>query len=89
MTNVLADKINLGYESLQNKLLEKVNHISVRNMAEINSALGAPLEKNGKKYAIFEFSLGHGEIILSYQDLEKAHTRIAKRYGIHTKESFY
>ena len=89
LSKVLADRKNHGYEHLSHRVISKVNHIEVNSLREVAKALEKPIVKMGKEYSKIEIDQGKGEIILSYQDLEDTHKRIASSYGIDSPESFF
>lgn len=89
LNRVLPDEFNRGYESLDNNILVEANGQKIRSLAALQKALDQPVERNGKKYAVFKFSGGGGEIVLGYDDLDNAQRRIAKNFGIPSSSSFF
>lgn len=90
MNRVLADDFNKGYENLQNLVLVSVNGERATSLKRLKDILQEkPIRKNGKRYAVFEFSHGQGEVILTYEGLDLANHRIAKNFGINGKAEFF
>ena len=82
LNRILTDEFNRGYEGMDNLLIEAVNGKKVESLADLNAVLKTPVERQGKKFAVFKFRGGGGEIILGYDGLGPAQQRIAKNYGI-------
>jgi len=89
LNRVLADEYNQGYERLQNLTLNQVNGVEVRSMDELIETLKRPVTVDGKRFAVFLFDRDGGEVILSYDTVEDAQTRIAKTYSINSPNSFF
>lgn len=89
LNRVLPDEFNRGYETLDNVIVATVNGQKVKSLDQLRGALAKPVNKNGRKFAVIKFRGGGGEIVFGYEDLEKAHRRIAKNFAIASAESFY
>ena len=89
LNRVLADDHNKGYQDFKNMVVEKVNGYPVHSMTQLEDSLRSPLIKNGIGLARIEFRHGLGEVILAYDHLNEANTRIARGYNITTPDSFF
>ena len=74
LTVVLPDPANLGYEELHDLIVESVNGVRLRNLADLRSALAKPVGPNH----IIEFLPGQGarRIVLDVAEVEAAATRV-------------
>lgn len=90
LARVLADEFNRGYGDISSGVVETVNGRIIANINDMKAALrDAPVSKDGRHYARFQLAPPHGEIILGYAEIERAHARIAKTYEISSKDSFF
>lgn len=80
LSQVLPDPVNLGYESLRNTVIEKINGMNIRQIADVATALKSPI--NG--YDIFTFAPGEPvhEAVLDASALDEANTKIMARFHI-------
>lgn len=74
MTHVLPDAVNLGYQDLNNLLLDTVNGKPVRHLDELRSALAQP--QGG--FHVFEFAAGQAvrRVVLDVAETEAAKARV-------------
>jgi len=90
LNRVLADAFNIGYKDFWQAPLRQVNGKPVASIAALREVLAtAPVVKDGKRFAVFNFSDDNGEIILSYEGVDEVHGRIAENYGVNDKNSFF
>jgi hypothetical protein len=80
LSQVLPDPVNLGYESLHNTVVEKINGINIRQIADVATALKSPL--NG--FDVFTFAPGEAihEAVLDASALDDANAKIMARFHI-------
>jgi hypothetical protein len=80
LTRVLADPVNLGYQDLSALIVESVNGVPVRNVADVRAALDKP--ENG--FHVIRFLPGQGtqRIVLDAAEVKEADARIRSQYGI-------
>jgi hypothetical protein len=74
LTVVLPDPANLGYEELHDLIVDSVNGVRLRNLADLRSALAKPVGPNH----VIEFLPGQGarRIVLDAAEVEAAATRV-------------
>lgn len=74
LTVVLPDPANLGYQDLHDLIVDSVNGVPLRNLADLRQALGKPVGQNH----IIEFLPGQGarRIVLDVAEVEAAATRV-------------
>jgi S1-C subfamily serine protease len=89
LSRVLPDLHNRGYEKLRYQIVTSINDRAVHSINEVRQAFETPVLSNGQQFARVKLALEGGEIILSYSKIQSAHQRIAKTYGISTKDSFF
>lgn len=89
LNRVLADGHNKGYEKLGNLILKSVNDKPVNSLREMKAALLAPIKQGDEAFVEFKFMNYGGSVVLTYKNLAKAHARIADKYAIMTKDSFF
>ena len=82
LSQVLPDPVNLGYETLRNTVIDKINGINIRTIADVATALKSP--QNG--FDVFTFSPGEQmhEAVLDASALDDANTKIMARFHIPT-----
>jgi hypothetical protein len=80
LSQVLPDRENLGYESLRNIVVEKINDINIREISDVATALKSPI--NG--FDVFTFALGEPvhEAVLDASALDEANSNIMARFHI-------
>ena len=74
LTIVLPDPANLGYQELHDLIVERVNGVSVRNLADLRVAFTKPVGPNH----VLEFLAGQGvrRIVLDAAEVEAAAQRV-------------
>jgi hypothetical protein len=74
LTVVLPDPANLGYQDLHDLIVESVNGVRLRNLADLRSALTRPVAPNH----VVEFFPGQGirRIVLDVAEVEAAAKRV-------------
>lgn len=82
LTKVLADEINLGYNDLDNIIIEKVNGKKISDMRDLIDSF----EKNSGLYHIIEDDTGK-KIILRKDKVDKFSSRILQTYHIEADRS--
>jgi hypothetical protein len=80
LSQVLPDPVNIGYESLRNVVVDKINGLNIRDISDVAQALKSPV--NG--FDVFTFAKGEetGEAVLDATGLEQANTSIMARFHI-------
>ena len=80
LSQVLPNEINIGYEGLRNAVLEEVNGVKIKQIADLVTALKTPV--NG--FDIFKFAPGEPiqEAVLDASQLDEANVQIMARYHI-------
>lgn len=89
ISRVLADEYNRGYADIKNSIIQEINGLTVRSMADVRAALAAPTVRGGRQFARIELAYEDGEIVLSYDGLAAVHKRIVDTFNITSAESFY
>lgn len=89
LSKVLPDQFNRGYEKMKYQIIESINDRTVTSIDGAREALRFPLLSNGQQFARIKLVMEGGEILLSYNKLQSAHQRIARTYGVASKESFF
>jgi S1-C subfamily serine protease len=84
LNRIMADEFNFGYEELSDVVVQTVNGLEVKSLAELESSLRKPLKGKDKRFSKLGLGDGNGEIILGYDDIEKINARISANYGIGT-----
>ncbi len=81
LTQILPDPYNIGYQDLRYLVIDKVNGKTIRALADLKAALGAP--QDGFHVIEFVRSDGLRRMVLAAGDEEIGATeRVLKRYGI-------
>jgi hypothetical protein len=80
LSQVLPNAVNIGYEGLRNSVLDQINGIKIKQIADIATALKSPV--NG--FDVFTFETGESvqEAVLDASDLDHANTEIMDLYHI-------
>lgn len=81
LTQILADEINVGYESLYNESITLVNGVAPRDIEDF-----ARLIRDSEDVIELQTSFG-GVVMLDCKETEAANERILKRYHIHSPHS--
>lgn len=79
LSYVLPANINLGYHSLDQLVVDKINGMQIGSMKDIPAALALNPEA---KYDLIEFELNQPKIVLDRTAMQTADSAIAKNYGI-------
>jgi hypothetical protein len=82
LNRVMADEFNFGYEELSDVIVQSVNEKPIKSLAELEASLKQPLKGHEKRFTKVGLGDGNGEIILGYDDINKANERISANYGI-------
>lgn len=82
LTKVLADEINLGYHSIDNVIIEKINGKKISSMKDVINSFG----QNAGLYHTIEDDMGN-KIILRKDKVDKFSSRILKTYRIDSDRS--
>ena len=85
VSKVLPDPVNIGYENTSNGILEKVNGLRLKSLADFRRAIKSP--KGGFHVLEFNPSKGRGKIVFDVAELEAANHRVRERYGVPAKRS--
>jgi hypothetical protein len=85
LSSVLPDAANLGYQSLHDLIVEKVNGRNIGCLDDVRSALGRP--EGG--FHVIEFLPGQGErrIVLDVAEAREAVARLREAYGVEQMDS--
>jgi hypothetical protein len=85
LSSVLPDAANLGYQSLHDLIVEKVNGRAIGCLDDVRSALGQP--EGG--FHVIEFLPGQGErrIVLDVAETREAAARLREAYGVERMDS--
>jgi hypothetical protein len=80
LSQVLPDPVNLGYETLRNAVVDKINGMNIREISDVAVALKSPI--NG--FDIFTFAPGEPmhEAVLDASALDSANENIMARFHI-------
>jgi hypothetical protein len=80
LSQVLPDPVNIGYESLRNTVIEKINGIEIKQISDVSTALKSPV--NG--FDIFTFAPGETthEAVLDAAEIDGANQQIMARFHI-------
>jgi hypothetical protein len=80
LSQVLPDQVNLGYESLRNTVIDKINGLNIRQISDVVTALKSPI--NG--FDVFTFASGEPvhEAVLDAAALDGANLNIMARFHI-------
>ena len=90
VSRVLADEFNRGYEKIRHAIVREVNGVAVNGLESVRAALKtSPLSRHGKPFARFSLYRNEGEILLSYEGVAEAHSRITDTYNITSPDSFF
>ena len=82
LSKVLADNFNIGYQSLSNQIVEKVNGVPVKNLKQFVSLI----EKTNNKF--LTITLGdYSKIVIDHSAALQATSNILKRYHIDSDRS--
>lgn len=71
--------INLGYHSLSQCVVDKINGMKIKQMSDIPKALA---EKADSKFIVIEFEMNKPAIVLDRSQLDAANQQLSKNYGI-------
>lgn len=82
LSKVLADEINLGYQDMDNIVIEKANGKKISDMKDLVKAV----EENKDPFHVFEDDAGN-RIILKREMVEKFSARILETYKVKTDRS--
>lgn len=85
VSKVLPDPVNIGYENSGNGILEKVNGLRLKSLADFRRAIKSP--RGGFQVLEFNPSKGRGKIVFNVGDMEAANRRVRERYGVPEKRS--
>lgn len=80
LSQVLPDPVNLGYESLRNTVVDKINGMNIRNISDVALALKTPIDG----FDVFTFARGEPmhEAVLDASALSDANSKIMARFHI-------
>jgi hypothetical protein len=80
LSQVLPNPANIGYEGLRNMVLDEVNGVKIKQIADILPALKTPVDG----FDVFKFDAGQSvqEIVLDATDLDQINEQIMARYHI-------
>jgi hypothetical protein len=80
LSQVLPDEVNIGYESLHNLVVDKINGQPVRDISDVAEALKTPQDG----YDVFTFASGDSirEAVLDAGQLDQANQDIMARFHI-------
>ncbi|MCE0482839.1 MAG: hypothetical protein LV479_01215 [Methylacidiphilales bacterium] len=82
LSQVLPNEVNIGYENLRNAIIDEINGIKIKQLADIPVALKSPVGG----FHIFKFATGETvkEAVLDANTLDEANQQIMARYHIPT-----
>ena len=89
ISRVLADPINRGYSDIRHKRVATVNGKEVASITSLRTLLKSPLISDGVPYSRIKLGPEGDEVIIDHQNLNAAHSRIAKTYEIKSPTSFF
>jgi hypothetical protein len=80
ITRILPDEGNLGYEDVQNAIVQTVNGRPLRSLGDLREALKHPVDG----FQVFEIlpSQGRGRVVFKATALEAINRRVRQRYNI-------
>jgi PDZ domain len=80
LSQVLPNPTNIGYESLRNTVIDEVNGVKIKQLADIVTALKTPI--NG--FNVFKFEAGESirQAVLGASEMDDATQRIMAHYHI-------
>ena len=81
LNTVLADKVNKGYESINDLVLSKVNGNTVTSIKDLRVQI-EKLADQGQEFMVFEFEPYQYKIILDIKESKESSERIIKRYDL-------
>lgn len=82
LAQVMGDEVNIGYENMANRILEKVNGKKISCLKDLAEIIDA--QKDG--YVKFEFK-DNGFAIIDIKEMKSARARIEKNYKIPSDRS--
>ena len=88
LNRVLPHPHNKGYEWMNQIVLNKVNGYEVKSLGQLKDAL-TKRNTDHLDLALFEFSKGGGEAIISYKKIDGVHDTLAKEFNIPRRGSFF
>ena len=80
LAEVLPDPVNLGYESLRNAVIDSINNIRIKRIADVATALKSPI--NGFDVFVFEPGDSAHKAVLDAAALDDANQKIMSLYHI-------
>lgn len=82
LTNVLPDTANLGYQDSRDLIVDRVNGVAVRTVADVRTALDGPPPDG--RFHVVEFAPGQAtrRMVLDAAEMKVAMPRIMERYGV-------
>jgi hypothetical protein len=89
ISRVLADPMNRGYSDIRHKRVATVNGKEVTSIASLRALLKSPVISDGVPYSRIKLGPEGDEVIIDHQNLNAAHSRIAKTYEIKSPASFF
>ncbi len=82
LSHVLPDKINIGYESLRNTVVDEINGMKIKDISDVATALKSPV--NG--FDVFKFAPGEPiqQAVLDASEVDSSNQDIMTRFHIPT-----
>ena len=81
LNTVLADKVNKGYESINDLVLSKVNGKTLSSIKNLKAEL-KNISDSGSQYVVFEFEPYKYQLILDIKKSKESAQRIIGRYDL-------
>ena len=81
LNTVLADKVNKGYESINDLVLSKVNGKTLSSIKDLKAEL-KNISDSGSQYVVFEFEPYKYQLILDIKKSKESAQRIIGRYDL-------
>ena len=80
LAQVLPSEVNVGYESVRNVVIDKINGMKIRQISDVITALKSPV--NG--FNVFEFQTGEStkRAVLDATDIDHVNQEILSHYNI-------
>jgi hypothetical protein len=82
LSQVLPNEINLGYEGLRNTVVDEINGIHIKRIADVVTALKSPVDG----FDVFKFEMGETvtQAVLDASEIDRSNQEIMTRYHIPT-----